>query len=241
MNVEEYICPICREILLEPVTLPCKHTSCYDCLEKTLDSNKYQCFLCRKFIGSWYRNARLKKKLVNEKLWKLIQDKFNDFVVKKRNGETIEIISTQIPISLSAPGEIKQEFEQCEEKIQSEVRIKKEKEEKLSEELIKQLQDEENERRREQEELALHDEQLAKILADELNSVEIARMNDELAQLSKDEKIAKTLEELEQNSPYSGKPKISRTLVKSNKEKTPRRVSFGPMDFFIEKKRRREV
>lgn len=166
MNVEEYICPICREILLEPVTLPCKHTSCYECLDKTLDSNKFQCFLCRKFIGSWYRNAKRKKVLVNEKLWKLIQNKFGDFVKKKRNGETIgndvqsrvifysssielacnfrmlvtEIISSRFPTSLSAPGEIKREFEQCEEKIQKEVEIIREKEEKLSAELIKQLE-----------------------------------------------------------------------------------------------------
>lgn len=33
-------------------------------------------------------------------------------------------------------------------------------------------------------------------------------MNDELAQLSEDEKIARTLEVLENNSPYSGKAKV---------------------------------
>lgn len=88
-NIEEYLCPICRDILILPVKLPCKHTCCNECLEQTLDSNKYQCFMCRKFIGSWYRNAKRKKTLINEKLWKFIKDKFGDVVDKKLSGESV--------------------------------------------------------------------------------------------------------------------------------------------------------
>lgn len=88
-DIEQYICTICREILLDPVTLPCNHTSCKDCLEQTLDNNKYQCFLCRKFIGSWYRNAKKRDLLINKELCNEIKKKFPDLIEKKLNGENI--------------------------------------------------------------------------------------------------------------------------------------------------------
>lgn len=88
-DVQEYVCTICREILLEPVTLPCNHTSCAYCLEKTLDSNRYQCFLCRKFIGGWYRQTKRRNLLVNQTLWSEIQERFPDLIQKKSHGETV--------------------------------------------------------------------------------------------------------------------------------------------------------
>ncbi len=94
--MEQYFCVICREILINPVTLPCKHTSCEVCLEKTLECNRYQCFLCRKFIGSWYRNSKRRNQLVNESLQKDINSKFPDLVIKKLNGESIGQLTSPV-------------------------------------------------------------------------------------------------------------------------------------------------
>lgn len=225
-DIEQYICTICREILLDPVTLPCNHTSCKDCLEQTLDNNKYQCFLCRKFIGSWYRNAKKRDLLINKELCNEIKKKFPDLIEKKLNGENIniDIPFDRIP-QFSLPGEIKKEFELSLEKLKNELQIDREKEDKLSAEFIKQLEKEEIARKK-QEEL---DEQLAKNLASELNSDLKTHQQDVEMQLQVDAELAKRLSENDrepQRTPMRDKLRKKQTRTKTS--------TVGPMDRFLE-------
>lgn len=84
------LCPICRSILIEPVTLPCSHGFCYSCFNCTMENNSLTCPLCRIRIGSWLRTARKENKVINDTLWQILQHKFPNEIQKKKNGEDLE-------------------------------------------------------------------------------------------------------------------------------------------------------
>lgn len=88
LKLDDVMCPICRSIVIEPVSLPCKqHVLCYFCFEKTIENNTLTCPICRKRIGSWLRSATKNRSLINSKLWLEIQEKFPEQVKCKQNGE----------------------------------------------------------------------------------------------------------------------------------------------------------
>ena len=74
--IEEFLCPVCRCLLYEPVTLPCEHNLCHRCLTGTFEHNSLACPLCRQRFGSWLRTATKSKNLINNELWKLILKRF---------------------------------------------------------------------------------------------------------------------------------------------------------------------
>ncbi len=52
-------CPVCLDMIVEPVTLPCRHEICVQCFKMTLEVTAMSCPLCRKRISSWARkNAK---------------------------------------------------------------------------------------------------------------------------------------------------------------------------------------
>ena len=48
MEPDNYECPICLSIILEPIRIKCSHVLCLNCLEKLLIKGKFQCPLDRK-------------------------------------------------------------------------------------------------------------------------------------------------------------------------------------------------
>lgn len=86
LSINSVLCPICRSILIEPVTLPCKHEFCLSCLDGTMANTNLVCPLCRVRIGSWLRKAKKEKKLINMELWKAIKADFAEQVRNKCDG-----------------------------------------------------------------------------------------------------------------------------------------------------------
>lgn len=86
LPLERVLCPICRSILVEPVSLPCNHGFCLSCFEGTMANTNLVCPLCRVRIGSWLRTARKENKLVNTELWKAIKESFPQQVKNKVDG-----------------------------------------------------------------------------------------------------------------------------------------------------------
>ena len=89
MNIRDFICPVCRGILIEPVTLPCTHNLCHGCLKGTFEHNSLNCPLCRVRVGSWVRTATKSETLVNNALWQLIRTRFPKEIESKRNGDDV--------------------------------------------------------------------------------------------------------------------------------------------------------
>lgn len=86
LSLHNVLCPICRSILIEPVTLPCNHSFCVSCFESTMANTNLVCPLCRMRIGSWLRNARKTKNITNSDLWKAIRDAFPEQIQNKLDG-----------------------------------------------------------------------------------------------------------------------------------------------------------
>lgn len=89
-------CPICKEILNQPVTLPCSHNFCKNCLETSIKILYQQCPCCRKRFSYWYRQALKNNQLLNEKLWTKIRENYGDLLV---NQNKINENTQRFPLS----------------------------------------------------------------------------------------------------------------------------------------------
>lgn len=85
---DDYVCPICLNVMIEPVTLPCFHGLCKACLENTLNEAAMQCPICRYRLSIWVRRTRKKGCLINQEKWKKIKELFSNYVNQKMAGNT---------------------------------------------------------------------------------------------------------------------------------------------------------
>ncbi|KAM8953209.1 E3 ubiquitin-protein ligase RNF168 [Pelodytes ibericus] len=177
----ECVCPICQEILLEPVTLPCEHTLCRLCFQSTVEKASLCCPFCRKRVSTWARHHARAKTLVNTKLWKRIQSQYPEECQRRACGLETEDIDDE-PVSmpdrlLCKPGEIRDEYEAEKSKVMAERLAQEEAERKASEEFIQKLLVQEAEEQQRQAdamqmevvEQLKRDEELARSLSIDLN------------------------------------------------------------------------
>ncbi|KAM9316424.1 E3 ubiquitin-protein ligase RNF168 [Gastrophryne carolinensis] len=179
----ECLCAICREILLEPVTLPCRHTLCHPCFQMTVEKASLCCPFCRMRVSTWARRSTRAGTLIDKKLWEIIQRQYPEECKRRACGldtaeDEFEDGITPFPTpQLCKPGEIRQEYEQEISKIEAERLKREEEEQKASEDYIKKLLAEEEEEQRlslertqrELEEQLKKDEELARMLFSDLN------------------------------------------------------------------------
>ncbi|KAE8604804.1 hypothetical protein XENTR_v10014834 [Xenopus tropicalis] len=177
----ECICPICQEILLEPVTLPCKHTLCNPCFQMTVEKASLCCPFCRKRVSTWARQHSRTRTLVNKELWEVIQKQYPKQCQRRASGQesddlSDELTSCPVPV-LCKPGEIRQEYEAEVSKIEAERTAQEEAERKASEDYIQKLLAEEEAEenlhaeasQREIEEQLKRDEELARLLSGDMD------------------------------------------------------------------------
>ncbi len=48
-------CPVCYEVVREPVVFPCRHELCKNCFQLSVESANLHCPLCRSRVSSWAR------------------------------------------------------------------------------------------------------------------------------------------------------------------------------------------
>ncbi|XP_068136564.1 E3 ubiquitin-protein ligase RNF168 [Hyperolius riggenbachi] len=183
LSRSECLCAICREILLEPVTLPCDHTLCLPCFQMTVEKASLCCPFCRLRVSSWARHSTRSGTLVNQELWDFIQRQYPEDCKRRASGletedDEFEDGFTPFPtLQLCEPGEIRQEYEAEISKIEAERLRIEEEERKASEDYIKKLLAEEEEEQRlaleraqrDLEEQLKKDEELAWMLNSNLN------------------------------------------------------------------------
>ncbi|XP_026081456.1 LON peptidase N-terminal domain and RING finger protein 1-like [Carassius auratus] len=57
LTVSDFECPLCIRLFYEPVTTPCGHTFCKNCLERSLDHN-LRCPLCKQPLQEYFKNRK---------------------------------------------------------------------------------------------------------------------------------------------------------------------------------------
>lgn len=162
----DFTCPICLQILIEPVVMPCEHELCKPCFKQNVEEANFLCPLCRMRISSWARKNSRSGTLVNLKRWEQIQKRFPEKCKKRLRGEEDEDLFDLPPLkrAISQDGEIRKEYEEEIRKLQQ----AREQELRASEDAIRQLQEEESRLVRSLEHQAIQDEQLArKIISEE--------------------------------------------------------------------------
>lgn len=80
-------CPICFNIYIEPIDLPCDHCLCKPCFEELIKKSNMQCPFCRRRIGSWTRLHTRKGSLVNVDKWNYIQTTYPEEVNARLAGK----------------------------------------------------------------------------------------------------------------------------------------------------------
>ncbi|XP_063762975.1 E3 ubiquitin-protein ligase rnf168 isoform X1 [Eleginops maclovinus] len=173
LSLDDCRCPVCLEIFMEPVTLPCAHTFCKECFRESVDKATLCCPLCRKRVSSWARLHSRKNSMVDQNLWTRIQKSFPLQCKRRLNGEEAEEepgVSVFSP-RVSLPGELKQEYEDQVSRLTEEKRMLEEEESRASEELIRRLLQEEQQQLQEERKRREEDERLALLLSSQLVSV----------------------------------------------------------------------
>ncbi|XP_067851700.1 E3 ubiquitin-protein ligase rnf168-like [Heptranchias perlo] len=170
----ECLCPICQELLVEPVTPPCGHSLCRGCFQQTVEISNLSCPLCRRRLSNWARAQARAGSLVDTRLEERIRRQFPHH----RSEEPSEVVRLCPPPQLCKPGEVRQEFEEQISKLKAERHAREEEEHRASEEFIQKLLAEEQEQevhmeqqRKEMDEQLKRDEKLAKMLSEEIISL----------------------------------------------------------------------
>ncbi|XP_041125666.1 E3 ubiquitin-protein ligase rnf168-like [Polyodon spathula] len=182
LSQADCICPVCLEIFLEPVTLPCDHTFCKPCFQQTVDKSSLCCPICRKRVSTWARLHGRNKTLVNKELWERVQEAFPVHCQHRLSGRDLDdaTLNALIPLpQLCKPGELRQEYEDQKSKLEAEKRVLEEEERRASEEFIQQLLVEEDGRRAEEWKRAVevqleNDERLAQVLSKEIDANQVS-------------------------------------------------------------------
>lgn len=145
LSITDCTCPICLEILIEPVVLPCKHELCLPCFNEMTDMTNYLCPMCRMRISTWARAATNNKTLVNTDRWNQIKRAFPKEIKDRKEGKTAERLAKEIEKEnailqhISKPGEIRKEYESTLKREQERLKLEKEQEEQLSLQYIHQV------------------------------------------------------------------------------------------------------
>ncbi|KAK9520332.1 hypothetical protein VZT92_020226 [Zoarces viviparus] len=178
LSLDDCRCPVCLEIFMEPVTLPCTHTFCKVCFLESVDKATLCCPLCRKRVSTWARLNSRKNTLVDQQLWDQIQTCFPLQCQRRLNGQDATEEDPGVSVCfprVSQPGELKQEYEDQVTKLTEEKRVLDEEERRASEEFIQSLLAEEEELLQEETRRRQDDERLARLISSQLNSASVSQ------------------------------------------------------------------
>ncbi|XP_048587972.1 E3 ubiquitin-protein ligase rnf168 isoform X2 [Nematostella vectensis] len=160
-DIEDFTCPICLQLLVEPVVLPCEHEFCKMCFTQNVQEANLQCPMCRIRISSWARRNARNGTLVDRKRWDRIKKLFPKRCEKRIRGEEdFEDDHPRLKRVLSENGAIRSEYEEEMKKL----RLAQEAEQRASEELIQRLMKESESDALEREQQRLRDEEIARQL-----------------------------------------------------------------------------
>ncbi|KAM9469378.1 E3 ubiquitin-protein ligase RNF169 [Clarias gariepinus] len=133
LTLEEARCPVCLEILLEPVTMPCRHSVCLHCFKRTVECSGLCCPSCRLRVSSWARNKLSREKsLVNTELWDMVRQSYPEKCgrrLEQRDRVKASEDGFCSPVQIRKPGEMRNDYDKQKNKMkmdeETEERMKK--------------------------------------------------------------------------------------------------------------------
>ena len=169
VDLGDVVCPICLNIFLQPVKMPCSHVLCLSCFQNNVAEATLGCPLCRTRISSWARSAVKNKTLVDQTLWDFITRTFPRQVELAQAGkdeiDPEEIFPCFAVHQFAEQGDIKSEFDSQLERTMEEEREQREREDQLSTELAWRMEEEEREEERKRRRAVQQQEEADKELA----------------------------------------------------------------------------
>ena len=120
MELSFPFCPVCLDVIEDPVCLPCHHELCLSCYEFNISCANFSCPVCRKRISSWARKQA--KQPVNMERKKELEKLYADYgplddlklAVKLQTEENSRVVAS------SSTGEIHREFLLAKEEFEKE-------------------------------------------------------------------------------------------------------------------------
>ncbi|XP_068596511.1 LON peptidase N-terminal domain and RING finger protein 1 [Brachionichthys hirsutus] len=99
LTVSDFECPLCIRLFFEPVTTPCGHTFCKNCMERSLDHN-LRCPLCKQPLQEYFKNRKYNPTVV---LQHIMTHLFPSQLVERRQVHEAEMaelsnLTQDIPI-----------------------------------------------------------------------------------------------------------------------------------------------
>jgi len=225
-DIDAYGCSICLEILVEPITMPCKHRMCKPCFAKNLELTNLHCPFCKKRIGTWCRQAKKLEALIDQPLWQEIQVKFPKEVQDREQGAA-ETLFNEGGFSHDftfEDGVIGREFEEQMQQLRAEEELRKNKELVESEKLIKAIQLE-----------GLDTEQPSDVVPEASDSsfIDMQRqLEAEIEQQKRDEEFARSLQQQIEKNPQPGV--ATRRTSLTPKAKKSAGATKGPRQLTLE-------
>ncbi|TRY85139.1 hypothetical protein DNTS_006338 [Danionella cerebrum] len=122
LSLDEARCPVCSEVLVEPVTMPCGHSVCLQCFQRTVRLASLCCPLCRRRVSSWARKRSREKSLVDAELWELVRRSHPERCrrrLEQREREPAHGEVFRLPEPYLKSGDKRQEYEKQKVKIVS--------------------------------------------------------------------------------------------------------------------------
>ena len=87
---EDFECKICYEIFLKPITTPCGHVFCKNCLAQTLDCNA-SCPVCRLSLTDYQASSKIETFLIEQIMEQFFSKLYNE--KKKQYNERMDRLS----------------------------------------------------------------------------------------------------------------------------------------------------
>ncbi|XP_028816469.1 LON peptidase N-terminal domain and RING finger protein 1-like [Denticeps clupeoides] len=99
LTVSDFECPLCIRLFYEPVTTPCGHTFCKNCLERSLDHN-HRCPLCKQPLQEYFKSRKFHQTVL---LQQIVSRLFPQQLAEREQLHTAEIaelsnLTQDIPI-----------------------------------------------------------------------------------------------------------------------------------------------
>ena len=231
LTPDEVICLICKNILNEPIQLPCRCstrmrcTMCRTCFIRMVSDESSECRsccpLCNLRLLNWMRRLTRDqtdyKSAIETDLWTQIQEQFQPY---NPNGKLAnDYGSEEIKRQISSKGEVAEEYRHLVEQKRNQFLEEKSQEEKENLELLNSIEDPELQ------------EEIRKQLEAERRLMELKIRKDRELE---DEKIAMKLQEEERKS----QPKVIGSKAKSkSKNDQPKITNFISKSFKCGQKR----